>query len=90
MKTLLAIVALATVVASPAMAQSYDPSIGSGNIAPRQQPAPPSSPYDAHAQVTLGVQGHRVHVHPGTALRSPYAQYDAAGRLIDQNMPGRW
>jgi len=34
MKTLAAIV-LATMIASPAFAQSYDPSVGSGNIAPQ-------------------------------------------------------
>ena len=34
MKRLLAIVAVAASVASPALAQSWDPDIGSGNIAP--------------------------------------------------------
>jgi hypothetical protein len=32
----LAAVSLATVIASPAAAQSFDPSVGSGNIAPQQ------------------------------------------------------
>jgi|Tabmets5t2r1_1033131.scaffolds.fasta_scaffold139662_1 hypothetical protein len=31
-----AAVTLATVIASPAVAQSFDPSVGSGNIAPQQ------------------------------------------------------
>lgn len=34
MKKLLAIVALAASLASPALAQSWDPHVGSGNIAP--------------------------------------------------------
>ena len=38
MKKLLAIVTLAAIImASPALAQSYDPDIGSGNIAPGGQ-----------------------------------------------------
>jgi hypothetical protein len=41
MNELLAVVALAAIIiASPALAQSYDPNVGSGNIAP-----PPSHPY---------------------------------------------
>jgi len=41
MRTIIAAAALATIVASPAFAQSYDPSVGSGNIAPRvTAPAP--------------------------------------------------
>ena len=39
MKMLVAAVALATLVASPAFAQSYDPDIGSGNVAPRADAA---------------------------------------------------
>jgi len=34
MKTLISAMALATLVASPAFAQSYDPDLGSGNITP--------------------------------------------------------
>ena len=34
MKKILAAVALATLVAAPALAQSWDPDVGSGNIAP--------------------------------------------------------
>ena len=63
MKLLVAGAVLATLVASPAMAQSYDPSIGSGNIVPyvnhrnntvdpaggtdRAQFRPPSTAYGA-------------------------------------------
>jgi hypothetical protein len=35
MSKLVAVVAFATVIASPAFAQSFDPSVGSGNIAPQ-------------------------------------------------------
>ena len=34
MKNLVTAIALATLVASPAFAQSYDPDLGTGNIAP--------------------------------------------------------
>ena len=34
MKNLVTAVALATLIASPAFAQSYDPDLGTGNIAP--------------------------------------------------------
>jgi hypothetical protein len=37
MKKIIAAAAFATLVASPAFAQSYDPSVGSGNIAPHAQ-----------------------------------------------------
>jgi len=55
MKKLLAAVVLATVLSSPALAQSYDPSIGSGNLnaAPYRsgQPIQSSAPHDARAQL---------------------------------------
>jgi|Tabmets5t2r1_1033131.scaffolds.fasta_scaffold153555_1 hypothetical protein len=35
MSKLVAVVAFATVIASPAFAQSFDPSVGSGNIVPQ-------------------------------------------------------
>jgi hypothetical protein len=41
MNKLFAALALATLIASPAFAQSYDPSVGSGNVA--QQPATDST-----------------------------------------------
>jgi hypothetical protein len=98
MNKLVAAAILAGFVASPAFAQSYDPSIGTGNLdsVPYQAAPPPSqgsTPYDARAQVPQGTQPHRAPAptplfHNGR--RSPYAQYDAEGNLIDQNMPGRW
>ena len=46
MKMLVAAAALATLVASPAFAQSYDPDLGSGNItAGTEVPAPAWSRY---------------------------------------------
>ena len=57
MRTTIAAVALATIIASPALAQSYDPSVGSGNIA-AQVTAPRYTPYvgahGAYAQVPRG------------------------------------
>ena len=47
MNRFLAAVALASLVATPALAQSYDPDLGTGNIAP--------APYAA-AQTTEGLQ----------------------------------
>ena len=97
MYKLIAAAALAGFVASPAFAQSYDPSIGSGNLdSVPYQAAPPSqgnTPFDAHSQVPQGTNPHRT---PAPApifrggQRSPYGQYDANGNLIDPNMPGRW
>jgi hypothetical protein len=58
MKMLVAAVALATLVASPAFAQSYDPDIGTGNIVPPQDdPQVPSTVFSgssggAYAQVS--------------------------------------
>jgi len=62
MKTLIAAVAVATVVASPVLAQSYDPSVGSGNLnsAPYRtnQTAQGSTPYDARAQTRVLARRH--------------------------------
>src|SRR5215216_4011098 len=97
MNKIVAALALTTVLASPAFAQSYDPSVGSGNLnSVPYHAAPPSqgsTPSDAHAQVPQGTTGQRARA--PTPLfrnghRSPDAQYDAEGNLIDQNMPGRW
>ena len=53
MKKLLVAVTLATVVGSPAFAQSYDPGIGSGNLNawPYRQTIQSDPPYDARAQL---------------------------------------
>jgi hypothetical protein len=75
-------VAVASVIAVPAFAQSDDPSIGSGNHLPYQGSLTPQrgTPHDAYARTQR----------LGNKQRSPYAQYDTEGRLIDENMPGRW
>jgi len=54
MKKLFAAVALATIIASPAFAQSFDPSVGSGNIV---QKSTGNGALNAYAQ------------HPGKAHR---------------------
>jgi hypothetical protein len=51
MKTLITAAAFATVLAFPAFAQSYDPDLGSGNIAPPAYTQAPGSAYDAFARV---------------------------------------
>jgi hypothetical protein len=76
MKMLVAAVALATLVASPAFAQSYDPDIGSGNIVP---------PYDdpeVPSTVLWGNSGSAyAQAYPGQyeayAQVSPFWGYDA-------------
>jgi hypothetical protein len=97
MSKLVAAVVLAAAIASPAFAQSYDPSVGSGNLnsAPYQSDQPPqsSNPYHALAQTPRLAKTHRAHRQTspvGKGYRSPYAQYDTEGKLIDENMPGRW
>jgi hypothetical protein len=70
MKMLVAAVALATLVASPAFAQSYDPDLGSGNIAaPSDDPEVPSTvfsgnPGGAYAQAYPGNYGAYAQVFP--------------------------
>ena len=96
MKMLVAGAALATLVASPAFAQSYDPSLGTGNIVPNYSTTYTNSvaphSHGAFARVVPG----------GAALSSPFARtpafgyrwpgakYDAYGYYIDPNSPGRW
>lgn len=52
MNKLFAAAALALVIASPALAQSYDPSVGSGNIVQRPM-APTTSAFSAYASTKL-------------------------------------
>jgi hypothetical protein len=80
MNKLIAAVALATVLASPAFAQSYDPDLGTGNIAAQiETPASRSGAQDAYAQVRPGAGAavHRLNGHGGARLQSPYAAYGA-------------
>lgn len=72
MNKLVTAVALATLIASPAFAQSYAPEYGSGNIAPRisgQQV--PAKVFGAYASARLSVK-------PFTAEEK--AQFDRASR----------
>ena len=59
----LALAALVTIGAAPAFAQSYDPSVGSGNLnsVPYQKSQPPqsSSPYETRAQIPRYMKRHR-------------------------------
>jgi hypothetical protein len=80
MNKLIAAVALATVLASPAFAQSYDPDLGTGNIAAQiEAPASRSDAQGAYAQVRHGAGAavHRPNGQGGARLPSPYAAYGA-------------
>jgi len=96
MKKFAATVALIALVASPALAQSYDPDIGSGNIAPNASAPGPQgfgayarAPYPAgfgrHVQLYQGGLGARAQVAPGGhAFRSsaaPGVVYDRQGHF---------
>jgi hypothetical protein len=76
------LVATALVVASPAFAQSYDPSVGSGNIA-HAQSAPQTvyrGPEGAFARVAPGATHRRA---PSGAAQVPnYAVYDEYGHYV--------
>ena len=72
------LVAAALVMASPAFAQSYDPDIGSGNIAPA--PAAPTlfqGADGAYARVIPGTSRGRAAVAPTTT-----AVHDEYGRVV--------
>jgi hypothetical protein len=101
LKAILLVAGLALVTATPSLAQSYDPDVGSGNIVPSYgqtaqwgvaqgalnayarnhgRAARQGTPYDAYAQTPDLRSGYRW----------PGAHYDAEGRFIDENSPGRW
>lgn len=69
MSKIVAALAIAMVIASPAFAQSYDPSVGSGNIASspyRSSPTVPNSkPHHAYAHSRRAVQSPRAYTAPG-------------------------
>jgi len=78
MKTLIASLALASVLAFPAFAQSYDPDLGTGNIAAGiEAPVSPSEAHGAYAQVPnkTTADARRVSGQGGVRLQSPYAAY---------------
>ena len=66
MSKIVAALAIAMVIASPAFAQSYDPSVGSGNIA--------SSPYRSSPTVPNS-KPHHAYAHSRRALQSRHAYY---------------
>jgi hypothetical protein len=65
MSRIVASLAIATVIASPAFAQSYDPSVGSGNIVSspyRSSPTPPNGTLQhVYAQFPRAVHSPRAH-----------------------------
>jgi len=78
MKKLLTAAAIATVLASPALAQSYDPDIGTGNIAPSAYAQPTRLINQFHARGTdqnsLGAfarVGNGVVMQDGAVARDP-------------------
>jgi len=74
--------AAALVLATPAFAQSYDPSVGSGNIAPAQASQPgvymqfaPQSAAGAFAQVPSRARARR-------GVQQSFTVYDEYGHVI--------
>ena len=83
MKMLVAAVAFATLVASPALAQSYEPDVGSGNIAPQADAAnylrgPLYQGNQGNHRAFARVPGYRGQVYH-------WPRYNAQG--VDQNLP---
>jgi hypothetical protein len=80
MKMLVAAVAFATLVASPAFAQSYDPDVGSRNIVPQANAAKylRGPLYQGSHRAFARVPGYRGQVYH-------WPRYDAQG--VDQNAP---
>ena len=81
---LVAAVALATLIASPALAQSYDPDIGSGNIVP-----PPGAQWAP--SVASGRNHFAAHRHTRGKVASRPAQrlYLSSGRNSRMRLPPR-
>jgi hypothetical protein len=75
MNKLFAVVALATVIASPAFAQSFDPSVGSGNIT-QQQPSAQGAvgAYALHMQI-----GRQAAPQPGAPTAAEKNLFDRIG-----------
>jgi len=80
MKKLMVTVALASIIASPAFAQSYDPDIGTGNVAAQiEAPAARSDAQVAYAQAPASTVARRVNRH--RAAPSPYQAFGAVTPL---------
>jgi hypothetical protein len=94
MKKLIIATALAATIASPAFAQSYDPSVGSGNIAPKivaGVTAPQLKLHNALGAYAQVGRGDRVIVESTHAFKE-YADPDASIRfqLNREAEQGRW
>jgi hypothetical protein len=92
MRATIAAVAFATLIASPALAQSYDPSVGSGNIAPQvTAPAPRvlyRGAHGAYATVPNGapIVGHSFNGRRRSFDPDPNIQF----QLNREATQGRW
>jgi hypothetical protein len=89
MKKTIAALALATVVASPALAQSYDPSVGTGNIAPQAsvpQVKLDMGAHSAYAQVRHGAVNQFVDHSGGATDPDPSIRF----QLNRESEQGRW
>jgi hypothetical protein len=93
-KTLLATAALVAVLASPALAQSYDPDIGSGNLDSAPYAGNNSAPIHGHARTAARFTPSEAYAHVPDAAFAPavgseyrWPKYDAAG--VDRNSPGQ-
>ena len=76
MKKLMLTVALASIIASPAFAQSYNPDVGTGNIAAQiEAPTAQSNAQAAYAQVPTGTSVRRVNRH--RAVHAPHQAFGA-------------
>ena len=73
MKKLIAAAAVATALASPAFAQSYDPDVGSGNIAPPLNAHAPRGAFHAYAGSQDRVLGAFDRVGRGSTVIRPSA-----------------
>jgi hypothetical protein len=83
MKKLMLTVALASIIASPGLAQSYDPDIGTGNIAAQiEAPAAQSNAQAAYARVPAGTAVRHVNRH-----RAAHAPYQAFGAVTPFGSP---
>ena len=77
MKKLFAALALTAFLASPAFAQSYDPDLGTGNIARIQTTSPSAAAQDAYAQVRPAKPVARPQARGGTSAQNPLSAYGA-------------
>jgi hypothetical protein len=77
MNKFFAVVALATLVATPALAQSYDPDLGTGNIAPAAYAAAQTEGFQAMAQAPR----HYAPARASSALQSDVVR-DSQGKVV--------